>query len=194
MPEAKEQALLRELKRVRELNRNLKSKNQVLRKILAMSNQGKLMEVIESAMNNYSGGHFDRLNEDSKVLTAIAWDDYPSASFDSLVEKVQKFKPEWAEILNKHGVAYFVIAQGDSFRASGFDQFSGIACDTEEWYEDIPQGCKAFEDDDDDWCKLNEFIAEFARDVVAEIEEYLEVNDISLEDLQAVFAKSEEAA
>lgn len=149
----------------------------------------KLKELIASSFS-YSGGHFDALNQDSKVLTAISWDMYPSKAFDDLIVRLSKHNLEWAFIVSNHGISYFVIAEGDSFRASGFAVPSGIACDIEEWYEDIPQKRLAFGEDEDDWDQIQELIEQFAEDIVKEVEAYLESNDVYLSDLQDVFAES----
>jgi hypothetical protein len=45
-------------------------------------------------IEKYSGGHYDLLTEESKRLTALAWDEYPSQAFTNLVEKVKEINPE----------------------------------------------------------------------------------------------------
>lgn len=141
-----------------------------------------LSEIVDLA-NQYSGGHFDALNEDSKVLTAIAWNNFPSPAFTDLLEKVETINPAWAELINDD-FSFFIIAEGDCFRASGFEVSTGIACDTEEWYEGITGKKQAFEVDGEIDEKLIECIDEFANDVCKEVEQFLADKNITLSDIE----------
>lgn len=157
---------------------------------------GKLTEVVK-LRKNYSGGQFDRLNADSQVLTAIAWDNHPSQAFYILVDKIAALKPEWGSLIREYGLNYYVIAEGDSFCASGFKNFFGIACDTEEWYADIEGGKDAFKENgtlnEELWDKLQELIDAYSGQISDEVTNYLEKRHLVLKDIQSAVAGLESA-
>jgi hypothetical protein len=129
-------------------------------------------------IEKYSGGHYDRLTEESKRLTALAWDEYPSQAFKDLVEKAKEINSDWAELISDKGINYFVIAKGDLFCASGFKSQEQIACDTEEWYSEI--GKFTFINKSENWYKkweeLSDLIDDFANQVCEEVRNALETD------------------
>lgn len=126
----------------------------------------------------YRGGSYDRLSDESKMFTAIAWDNYPSEAFNTLVENVRQINSQWAELIENHGINYLVLAKGDTFCASGFSSNQEIAVDTEEWYESIGQSKFAATSDnfEDEWEELRQYIDEFGFDVCQEVIASIEEN------------------
>ena len=121
----------------------------------------------------YRGGCYDRLSDNSKVFTATAWDQYPSLSFENLIEKTKTLNIEWANLIACKGVNYLVLAAGDLFCASGFASSDEIACDTEEWYASIGKACfeatSKSEDFDNEWQELLSLIDDFGYGVCQEV-------------------------
>lgn len=130
-------------------------------------------------IEKYRGGCYDRLSEKSKIFTATAWDQYPSQSFEKLVEKTKVLNAEWANLIADKGINYLVLAAGDSFCASRFVSSDKIACDTEEWYESIGktsfEATSNHEDFGNEWEELLSLVDEFGHDVCQEV--LSELND-----------------
>ena len=83
-------------------------------------------------ISQFSGGTYDRLGEESKALTAISWEQYPSDAVVNFIEAMSKIHPLLGEGLETHGVNYFVIAEGDDDPYSGFT-YARMSCTTVEW-------------------------------------------------------------
>ena len=134
-----------------------------------------LVEVDKDLIGKYRGGPYDRLSDESKFFTALSWDNYPAQSFDNLVKAVKPLNIQWAELIENHGINYLVLAEGDSFCASGFVSKLEIAVDTEEWHASIGQSefIAASEDFKNEWEQLREFIKDFDDEVCQEILEIL---------------------
>ena len=122
-------------------------------------------------IGKYRGGPYDRLSDESKMFTAIAWDNYPSEAFNTLVEKMKNINAQWAELIENHGINYLVLAEGDCFCASGFKSNQKIAVDTEEWYESIGQSkfVATSEDFENEWEELRELFEDFSNQVCEEV-------------------------
>lgn len=129
------------------------------------------VKIDTALIEKYRSGPYDRLSDESKMLTATAWDNYPAKSFDTLVEKVEQLNAQWAELIEKNGINYLVLAEGDSFCASGFKLNQEIACDTEEWYMSIGQSkfTATSEDFDEEWEELTKAIECFGSEVCEEV-------------------------
>jgi hypothetical protein len=125
-----------------------------------------------SLTEKYSGGHYDRLTDESKYLTALAWDQYPSQAFENLVAKVAELNKEWADLISNEGINYFVIAEGDLFCASGFVSNEKIDCNTEEWYAEIGKSKFSNKSDnyEEEWEELQNLIEEFRFAICEEVE------------------------
>jgi hypothetical protein len=135
-----------------------------------------LREELANAVNSYCGSNFDYLSPSAKLMTAIAWDNYPDKSYDTLVETIRTFSSPIAESLSGLGISFQILSKGDSHKASGFEVTGYIACDTEEWYEDIPTSERIWEEDDQEdlYEQVHDAIAQFEKDVCKEVETYLE--------------------
>jgi hypothetical protein len=144
-------------------------------KIMSTTQKLNLNEELDFAINKYFGAPFDCLSPAGKLMTAIAWDNYPDKSFDTLVESIRAFSPSVAESFSGYGINFRILSKGDSHRASGFEVTSYIACDTEEWYEDIPGSQRIWQEEDQEslYAKIQDAITQFEVDVCNEVEIYL---------------------
>lgn len=147
------------------------------------------VKIDTSLIEKYHGGPYDRLSNESKMFTAIAWDNYPSKAFNTLVENVRQINSQWAGLIKNHGINYLVLAEGDSFCASGFKSNQGIAVDTKEWYVSIGQSkfVATSEDFENEWEQLGELIEDFSSEVCEEVlglaqdDDFEEDDDFELE-------------
>ena len=80
----------------------------------------------------FSGGTYDRLDEKSRALTALSWEQCPSDAVWGFLEAMEKIHPLLGEELETHGVNYFVIAEGEDDPFSGFT-YTRMSCTTGEW-------------------------------------------------------------
>jgi hypothetical protein len=132
-----------------------------------------LRELVKNALSSYSGGAFDRLSLEGKVLTAIAWDNYPDKSFENLVEEVRSISNELAEIISKEGISFEILGEGDRYKASGY-RSPYVWCDTEEWYADIHKFKRIWEDwEEKDRERLSTALENFEGNVVKEVRLFL---------------------
>ena len=139
---------------------------------------------------SYSGGHFDALNDGSKLLTAMSWDDYPAKSFDNLVEAIKPLSSELADEIRENGVSYFVL-YNDSTRASGFYS-DGFQVDTEEWSEGLDKDLiSKLYNDDDLWGQIKEAIDSFGGAIAVENVKLRESKGITISHLEALSKESE---
>jgi hypothetical protein len=134
-----------------------------------------LREEFDCATDKYFGSSFDYLSPAGKLMTAIAWDNYPDKSYDALVESVRKFSPAIAESFSGRGISFQILSKGDSHKASGFEVSDYITCDTEEWYQDIPSSERIWQEDEQEDLneRVRDAIAQFEVDVCKEVETYL---------------------
>ena len=80
----------------------------------------------------FSGGTYDRLDKESRKLTALSWEQYPSDAVCEFIEAMGGINPLLGEELETHGVNYLVIAEGEDDPYSGFT-YTRTSCITGEW-------------------------------------------------------------
>jgi hypothetical protein len=96
----------------RQKNRDLQKDVRLLRSIVEKSNMAGMVELIELS-ESYYGEIFDLLGFKSRLLTAIAWSEYPDKSFNHLTQKIELFCPQLASLFVQHGIGFAIIAPGD---------------------------------------------------------------------------------
>lgn len=139
---------------------------------------------------SYGGGSFDSINDASKLLTTVSWDDYPAESFDNLVEAIKPLSSELADEIRENGVSYFVL-YNDSTRASGFYS-DGFQVDTEEWSECLDKDLiSKLYNDDDLWDQIQEAIDSFGDAIAVENVKLRESKGITISHLEALSKESE---
>jgi hypothetical protein len=135
----------------------------------------KLQELLKET-SNYCGDGFNNLSLCGKVLTAIAWDNYPDKSYCNFLAALPE---EVSSEIDKRGIFYRILGAQDKTSASCFEAGFGYV-DTEEWYKDIPQRIvKEWKSDDESWEKITSAIEVFADEVIDEVWQYLK--DLGLE-------------
>jgi hypothetical protein len=152
------------------------------------------LQTILSNLSTYSGGRYDRINKASQVLTYIAWQEYPSESFTTLVEDLKNIYPgdEYPEELEQlpnvvfdKGIE-FTVLWNDKTRGSEF-YCDGIQVDTEEWYSELPKLIiQKLENNDEIWEQVQNAISEFNVNLSQEIKENLQRKGITDVDLDAL--------
>lgn len=123
------------------------------------------------------------------ALTAIAYNNYPDNSFDTLIETVKGIDPLLAGAMNED-FNFTVLGEGDSYCASGFKNTGGIAVDTEGWGDDLPSELKDWDEDEEKAGQIRDAISQFESDLIDEIQTYLEKEGIE-DELDRYFLKSD---
>lgn len=112
----------------------------------------------------FGGGTYDRLDEESKALTAISWEQYPSDAVSEFIEAMSKINPLLGEELETYGVNYLVIAKGEDDPYSGFT-YTRMTCTTGEWDADCRKSGS------DEWRQILEDNADAIMEAREEFEE-----------------------
>lgn len=183
------EAMKKELFRVRDKKRQTEKELEFWKKF-ALSDtaiseeQGMwIIEIIQS----YSGGRYDSLSLVGKLLSAIAWSNYPDQSFESLVLKVKEFSPEASAIIGEYGISFEMLGKEDSFKCSNFRDNNLIDCDHEEWDADIPASKRIWKDSEELFMeRIDEAISKFCFDVCEEVSKNLAKQDLSLEEISSL--------
>ena len=86
----------------------------------------------------YGTKSFEALTLPGQLFTAIALANQPSNSYYQFLEELQEIDSKIWQAVSDNGISFHVLAQGDSFSASLFENSHPIDIDLEEWWKFIP--------------------------------------------------------
>ena len=133
------------------------------------------------------GSHYPH----AQVLNAIAEEQYPNKSYDSLYENLKEIDPEIAQVIGEKGLDFMVLGAGNSYPSSGWKNNKDIAVSTEEWWAILPSELRDWDEDEEHAKKIRDAISGFESDLTNEIYTYLEKEKIEVEDLDKYILESD---
>jgi hypothetical protein len=149
------------------------------------TNSTSLSALILNAQRDYSGPSFDNLTLASKVHTSIAWSKYPGPSFDKLIFCIKFFSKDLANEIRERGINYTVL-YNEGLSCSGYTQ-PGIQVDCEEWYLDLDKELISdLRDNESLWYSIGSCILDFENAIIDEINWFLDICEISRDDLDSI--------
>jgi hypothetical protein len=121
------------------------------------------------------------------VLNSIAFDNYPSQSFDTFAEAMTKINPEFGDRLAIEGIDFWVIAHNQTYSQSGYTETSDFGIDTEGWMLFQPE----LDQDDKIADQIREAVDQFQSDLIDEIYQYLDENSIDFDEINQYIAEDD---
>ena len=180
---SKEQALLRELARVRSLKRALEKENKKLKEELRTMKLEELKEMIWVVLPGK--------NKASCFLTGLI--DNPPNAWDNLVIELAQINKALAKEVSENGINYTILWNDTTCATRWYEH--GLQIDTEEWYLESPKMRKIWESINDNNSQhadlIRDAITNFEANLIGETIEKLEQIGVTDEQLDAL-SESEE--
>lgn len=132
-------------------------------------------QLIQEHLEKLAYSHEGSDSRATVLYNEIAADLYPDKSFQKLVEMIKKSNPKLAQLVGKYGIDFKLLAKGDSYTQSGWEETSMVGCCTESWYHsdrevlDLWQKIEQLEEVEEKAEEVREALSEFESNIANEV-------------------------